>query len=166
MHIEEINLTKDNLIKMKQIDDTFYKKDNITLEWSLERYNDIHKGLLLFNQDKVVGYMAAVPIKKELYDTIVNGVITNDLQINPNMFVDESDYYYIVSCVILKEYRGKGYGTKMLKLILENKEKNYCTLTISEDGYNLVKSHMDLKTKVYKNIYAFEKVSMKINNLV
>lgn len=166
MHIEEINLTKDNLIKIKQIDDTFYKKDNITLEWLLERYKDTHKGLLLFNQDKVVGYIVAVPIKKELYDTIVNGVITNDLQVNPNMFVDESDYYYIVSCVILKEYRGKGYGNKMLKLILENKEKNYCALTISEDGYNLVKNHMDLRTKVCKNIYVFEKALIKINREV
>lgn len=157
MHIEEINLTKENLIKIKQIDDTFYKKDNITLEWSLERYKGTHKGLVLLDQDKVVGYVVAVPIKKELYDTIVNGVIINDLQINPNMFITESNYYYIVSSVILKEYRGKRYGTKMLKRILENKEKNYCVLTISEDGYNLVKNHMILKTHVYKEIYAFER---------
>ena len=161
MHIEEINLTKENLIKIKEIDDTFYDKDNISIEWLFERYKDTYKGLVLCDKEKIVGYITAVPIKKELYDTIINGVIVNDLQINPNMFVDESNYYYIVSIVIKKEYRGKGFGSKMLKLILENKNKNYCVLTISDDGYNLIKKYMNLKTKVYKNIYVFERPSYK-----
>lgn len=39
MHIEEVKLTKENLIKIKEIDNTFYTKESINLDWYLERYN-------------------------------------------------------------------------------------------------------------------------------
>ena len=29
MHIEEVKLTKENLIKIKEIDNTFYTKENV-----------------------------------------------------------------------------------------------------------------------------------------
>ena len=118
MHIEEVKLTKENLIKIKEIDNTFYTKENISLDWYLERYTEKHSVILLLDKDEIVGYIISVPIKKELYDTIINGVIINDLQINPQMFIDESEYYYIVSCVILEKYRFKGYASKMLEKIL------------------------------------------------
>ena len=43
MHIEEVKLTKKNLIKIKEIDNTFYTKENISLDWYLERYNNIYE---------------------------------------------------------------------------------------------------------------------------
>ena len=92
MHIEEVKLTKENLIKIKEIDNTFYTKESINLDWYLERYNKNHSAILLLDGDKVVGYIISVPIKKELYDTIINGVIINDLQINPQMFINKSEY--------------------------------------------------------------------------
>ena len=75
MHIEEVKLTKENLIKIKEIDNTFYTKENISLDWYLERYTEKHSAILLLDKDEIVGYIISVPIKKELYDTIINGVI-------------------------------------------------------------------------------------------
>ncbi|GEM_PF-2473807 len=160
MHIEEVKLTKENLIKIKEIDNTFYTKESINLDWYLERYNKNHSAILLLDGDKVVGYIISVPIKKELYDTIINGVIINDLQINPQMFINKSEYYYIVSCVILEKYRSKGYASKMLEKIL-NKEKKYCTLTITTSGYHLVERYMNFKVNVYKDINVFTRDNIK-----
>ena len=61
-----------------------------------------------------MGYLISVPIKQALYEALINGVFINDLYINPQMFIEKSHYNYIVSCVILKEYRNKGYGTLMM----------------------------------------------------
>lgn len=160
MHIEEVKLTKENLIKIKEIDNTFYTKENISLDWYLERYTEKHSAILLLDKDEIVGYIISVPIKKELYDTIMNGVIINDLQINPQMFIDESEYYYIVSCVILEKYRFKSYASKMLEKIL-NKEKKYCALTITTSGYHLVEKYMNFKVNVYKDINVFTRDNIK-----
>ena len=43
MKIEEVNLTKDNLIKIEEIDNTFYKNDITGIDWYLQRYNENHK---------------------------------------------------------------------------------------------------------------------------
>ena len=69
MKIEKIYLTKDNIIKIKEIDDTFYEGNNLNdLDWYLERYNDKHFAyVLLDDNDNYVGYIIAIPIKKVLY---------------------------------------------------------------------------------------------------
>jgi len=155
IRIENVNLTKDNLIKIKQIDNLFYKEDILTLDWYLERYNENHNGILLLDNNECVGYLVAIPIKKELYKTITNGVLVNDLYINPNMIVNKSKYYYIVSSVILDDYRHKGYGKEMMKELLKSKKGIYCALTITEDGYNLAKKFMKLKLKINNNTNVF-----------
>jgi len=45
--IEKVNLTEENLLKIKKIDDSFYKEDLLTFEWYIERYNKNHNGFLL-----------------------------------------------------------------------------------------------------------------------
>lgn len=163
MEIKKVNLTKGNLLKIKDIDDLFYKNAIPGIDWYLERYNNNHTAFFLLDEsENICGYMVAVPVKKELYNTIINGVITNDLYINPQMYVKESKYYYIVSSVILEEYRGKGYGSKLMeKLLQEINDKTYCALTISTDGYNLAKKYMNIKLKINENIFIFEKKPSK-----
>lgn len=157
MKFEEANLTKENLIKIEEIDNTFYKNDITGIDWYLQRYNENHKAILLFDNDKVVGYCVYVPIKKELYEALVNGVLINDVNINPKMYVNKSEYNYVVSSVILKEYRGKGYATLMFKKLLKNKTGKFVALTISNDGYKLASKFMDFKLKISDEINVFVK---------
>ena len=157
MKIEEVNLTKENLIKIENIDNTFYKNDITGIDWYLQRYNKDHKAILLFDNDKCVGYCVFVPIKKELYEALVNGVLINDVNINPKMYINKSKYNYVVSSVILKEYRGKGYATLMIEKLLENITGKFVALTISSDGYKLASKFMNFKLKISDEVNVFVK---------
>jgi len=158
MELKTENLDKSTLAKIETIDNSFYTTAITGIGWYLERYSNKHKAILLYDDDNIcVGYLTSVPIKKVLYDALLNGVLTNDLHINPKMFIEKSDYNYIASSVILNEYRHKGYGKQMLdKLFSENSGK-YVALTVSKDGFNLVKDCMELKIQIDNNTYVFEK---------
>ena len=156
MRVEKVSLTKDNLLKIKSIDETFYKS-NLDINWYLERYTNKHNGYLLYDNNKVVGYIVSVPIKKELYDALVNGVLLNDININPDMFIEDSYYNYIVSIVILEEYRYQGMGNLLLEALLNNvKNGLYCALTISKEGSILANKYMNLKLKINDEVSVYE----------
>lgn len=159
MDILEIKLTKENLSIIKNIDETFYKDERFTLDWYQERYKDYHDGFLLKDENNCyVGYLVYVPVKKELYDMFVNGKLSDDVEIDSKLIIEKSDYIYIVSIVILEEYRRKGYGTKMLNRLFEiSKAKNFCSISVSKDGYNLLKKKLYVTKKVNDKVYAFEK---------
>lgn len=158
MKIEKIYLTKENLLKIEKIDDSFYKNAITGIDWYLERYNEKHYAYCLVDEEEIVGYIVSVPIKKELYDAIINGVLVNDLHINPAMYLNESKYNYIVSCVIKEEYRYKNYGKLLMEKVLDNLNNCYaCCLTISKDGYKLANKYMKLKMKLNDNVSVFEK---------
>ena len=158
MKIEKINLTKDNLLKIKEIDDLFYRDDSTTIEWYLERYTPNHIGYVLKDEnDNFCGYIVSVPVKKELYDAITNGVLVNDININPKMYIESSNYNYIVSFVLLEEYRHQGLGTKIIESISNSMAKGkYCALTISKEGNNIAKKFMNLKMQINDDISVYE----------
>ncbi|MBE6147225.1 MAG: GNAT family N-acetyltransferase [Firmicutes bacterium] len=158
MEVKKIFLTKENLLEIQKIDDNFYTNAITGIDWYLERYNKNHYAYCLFDDDKIVGYIVSVPIKKELYDTIVNGVLLNDLHINPQMFLNESNYNYIVSCVIKEEYRYKNYGKLLMETLLNDLKDSYaCCLTISKAGYKLANNYLKLKMKLNDEVSVFEK---------
>lgn len=163
MKIEKVNLTEENLLKIQDIDDLFYTNAITGINWYLKRYNEHHTAYVLVDKkDNFCGYVVAVPIKKELYDAIINGVITNDIHINPKMFVNKSKYYYLYSIVLLEKYRYRGWGTKLLnKLLEEIKDKKYCVLTVSKDGYNIMNKCMDIKIKIDDSIFVFVNKKVK-----
>lgn len=159
MKIEKIYLTKDNLTKIKNIDDLCYNEENKTdLNWYLERFTPNHIAYVILDENNnYIGYIIAVPIKKELYDAITNGVLINDLNINPAMFIASSKYNYIVSFVILEGYRHQGLGINLIKNIINIVEKGkYCALTISEDGEMIAKKFMHLKHQINDKTAVFE----------
>ena len=157
MQIEKIYLNKDNLIKIKQIDDEFFKEDITPLDWYIERYTSKHTGYIIKDNDKIIGYLVAVPIKKEAYNAIINGVIINDIHLNPDMFVEKSRYHYIIAFVLLDEYRHKGLGTSLIKSVIKHVEKGkYCTLTVSKEGASLSKKFMKLKQQLNDEVAVFE----------
>jgi ribosomal protein S18 acetylase RimI-like enzyme len=155
MKVEKLFLTKENLIKIKQIDDKFYI-DVPNIEWYLERYNENHYAYCLINKEEIIGYIVSVPIKKELYEAITNGVLINDLDINPKMFINESNYNYIISCVIKEEYRNQKYGEMLLsKVLIDLKESYACCMSITKGGYNLANKYMGLKMTLSDNVSIF-----------
>ena len=156
--VEKVKLTKENLLK---IDDEFYTNEIFGINWYTERYKEFHNGYLLINEkEETVGYIIVVPIKKELYDAITNGVLVNDIHINPNMFIEKSEYYYLSSFVLQKEYRHQNYGLLLIKKLAEDVKGNICCLAISEDGKNKASQYMDLKEKINDKVSAYE---IKIN---
>ena len=158
MKIEKVYLTKENLIKIEKIDQLVYKNAIPGIDWYLERYNSKHYAYCLIDKNEIVGYIVSVPIKKELYDAIVNGVLINDLHLNPGMYVTESDYNYIVSCVIKKEYRHKNYGKLLMETVLVDLNNCYaCCFVISNDGYKLANKYLKLKMKLSEDVSVFEK---------
>lgn len=157
MEIKKVFLTKENLLRIEKIDDEFYTNAITGIEWYLKRYNEKHYAYCLFDGDTIVGYIVSVPIKTGLYDAITNGVLLDDLHINPKMFLNESDYYYIVSCVLKEEYRYKNYGQNLMERLLEDLVgKKYCCLTISKEGYNLASKYMNLKMKLNEDVSVFQ----------
>lgn len=157
MKLEKIFLNKENLIKISEIDKEFYKDDTLNIEWYLERYNDKHYAYCLIDNDNIVGYIVSVPVKKELYDAIINGVLVNDFQINPDMFINESNYHYIISYLLKEEYRYKKYGHILLKAALKDLEdKQACCLTITKAGYSLASKYMKLEKKLNEEIAVFK----------
>ena len=158
MKLEKVYLTKENLLKIEKLDDLYYTDAITGIDWYLQRYNEHHNAYFLINdKSNVVGYILSVPIKKELYDAITSGVIVNDLYVNPKMYIDESTYHYIYSCVITKEYRHQKYGTMLMEKLLDDLKGNICCLTISKDGYKLANKYMDLKEIINESVSVFIK---------
>lgn len=156
MEVRRINLTKENLKKIKKIDDTFYKDDELTIEWYTERYNDKHQAIVLMDGDDVVGYVVPVPINKRFYRAIKDGIIVNDVYVNPKMMLNRSKYKYIISCVILDRYRHKGYGTLMIEELFKHAKGYYIALTITKDGYHTFSKYMRLVNTVNEDVHVFE----------
>lgn len=150
--IKKEKLTKDVLHKIKNIDDLFYTDIDLSTSWYLERYNEEHYGYLIYDDNNCFGYIVSVPIKKELWDALLNGVMTNDYYINPKMFINESDYNYIVSCNILKEYQCNGYGTMLMKELIKESKGYLCALTVTKEGFLLASKYLKLQNEINDNI--------------
>lgn len=144
--ITKESLTKETLIKIKKIDDLFY--NDIKIEWYLARYHNFNYGYLVYDEDKFVGYLIAVPITKALWQALTSGVLINDYDINPKMFIKNSKYYYIVSCNIKPNYRKSGLGSKLMTTLLSENKGRFVALTITEDGFKLANKYMILKSSL------------------
>lgn len=156
MKIVKSFLTSDVIDVIINIDKSYYN-DLYEEKWYKERYNRFHYAYVLMDEEKPVGYILSVPIRKQLYDAIKSGVLVNDYDVNPNMIVNESYYNYITSCVILDEYRNKGYGKNLLETLFQNGRGFYITLTTNNISYRLCRSYMNEMLKINNLMYVFEK---------
>ena len=155
MKIEKFKLTKDNLLKVINLDKTFYHDKELTESWYFERFKSSYEGIGLFDNDNLVGYLITSPINKELYDEIKSGKYDNDIKFDPKFYEVESEYYYINSILILEPYRNKGYGLQMIKRL--NPNKNYIAITVSKEGYYLAASYMNEVLKINDSTFIFTK---------
>ena len=81
--IKEVSMTKEVLNEIRAIDLEFYPNIG-PLAWYLARYKPWHHIFVATDEDRIVGYFAALPVRKELYDAVLNGVLVDDLGINPD----------------------------------------------------------------------------------
>ena len=153
MKIEKFNLTKENLLKIIELDKTFYHDKELTRKWYFERFKDNYEGIGLFDGTKLVGYLVASPIDKKLYDDIKKGKYDNDTKFDPKYFIDESDYYYFDSILILEEYRNHEYSLAMIEKL--DPKKNYVAITISKEGFLIASLYMKKILKINETTYVF-----------
>ena len=154
--IKKESMTDDIISKIMNIDKLFYK-ENYTFDWYKERYNENNIAFCLYDNDKMIGYAVSVGIEKELYEDFKNGKYDNDYDIDPKLFNCNSKYMYIASINILKEYRDKGLGLRLLDEVLNYYPYDMIAITVSQAGYNLATKRMTYIGNVNKDISIFER---------
>ena len=153
--IKEVSLTREILEEIRKIDLEFYPNIGL-IDWYLSRYKPWHSAFAAMDDEKMIGYFVAVPVRKELYDAILSGVLVDDLGVNPDMFVKESEYYYAVSIVIQKEYRGRNISRQMLDAYFSKyPDKKTCLLAVSKNGYRLAEHYFSLVKDLSENVGVF-----------
>lgn len=102
--------TKEIKNLIKKIDDGISYYTNVDVSW-YDRYSDNSYIYLLNDADKIVGYLYGAFITEKLYNSFINGEITNNYLINKEEFIESSDYIYLTSIVVKDKYRNKHYGS-------------------------------------------------------
>ena len=139
--IREVSLTKETLEEIRKIDLEFYPNIG-PIDWYLSRYKPWHSAFAAMDGGKMVGYFVTMPVRKELYDAILNGVLVDDLGINPEMYLKESKYYYAVSIVIQKAYRGRNISRQLLDAYFSRyPDRKTCLLAVSRSGCRLAEHY-------------------------
>ena len=153
--VKEVSLTRDTLEEIRKIDLEFYPNIG-SIDWYLSRYKPWHSAFAAMDDEKMIGYFVAVPVRKELYDAILNGVLVDDLGVNPHMVLKESEYYYAVSIVIQKAYRGRNISRQMLDMYFSRfPDKKTCLLAVSRDGYRLAEHYFSLVKEISEDVSVF-----------
>ena len=153
--VKEVSLTRETLEEIRKIDLEFYPNIG-SIDWYLSRYQPWHSAFAAMDDEKMVGYFVAVPVRKELYDAILDGVLVDDLGVNPNMFLKESEYYYAVSIVIQKAYRGRDLSRQMLDMYFsKHPDKKTCVLAVSRNGYRLAGHYFSLVKDLSEGVGVF-----------
>ena len=153
--IKEVSLTKEVLEEIRKIDLQFYPNIG-PIDWYLARYKPWHSAFVAMDEGKIVGYIASLPARKELYDAILNGVLIDDLGINPEMFLKESEYYYVGSILVKTEYRGRSISKQLLNAFIRKYgDRKICLIAVSKEGYRLAEHYFSLAKEISDGIGIF-----------
>ena len=155
IEIKEVSLTKDVLEQIREIDLQVYPNIGL-IDWYLARYKPWHSAFVAMDNGKIVGYVASLPARKELYDAILNGVLVDDLGINPDMFLKESEYCYVGSVVLKAAYRGRNISRQLLDAFAGRYgDKKVCLIAVSQAGYHLAEHYFSLAKELPGGIGIF-----------
>ena len=153
--VKEVSMTRETLEEIRKIDLEFYPNIG-SIDWYLSRYKPWHSAFVAMDDEQIIGYFVAMPVRKELYDTILYGVLVDDLGINPDMYLKESEYYYAVSIVIQEAYRGRNISKQLFDMYFSKyPDKKTCALAVSRDGYRLAGHYFSLVKNISENVAAF-----------
>ena len=146
--VDKVKFTKDIKKIIKALDDEIDCYTNVDISW-YDRYSDDSYIYLLKDDDEVVGYVYGAGITEKLYNSFLNGEITNDYLIDEKEYIKDSNYIYPASIVIKENYRGNKYTSLLCDSFLkDNKDKKMVILTVSDAGYHLAKKYF----KFYKKL--------------
>ena len=153
--IKEVSLTREVLEEIRAMDVCFYPNIG-PIDWYLARYKPWHRIFAAMDEGSIIGYLAALPVRKELYDAVLNGVLVDDLGINPDMYLQESPYYYAGSILIKETYRGQNISRQLLDAyIAKYQDKKTCLIAVSRSGYRLAEHYFSLVKDLSENIGVF-----------
>ena len=108
------------------------------------------------DKGSIIGYLAALPVRKELYDTVLNEVLVDDLGINPDMYLKDSPYYYAGSILIKEAYRGRNISRQLLDAYIgKHRDKKTCLIAVSKGGYRLAEHYFSLVKDLSENVGVF-----------
>jgi len=89
-------------------------------------------------------------------DAIVNGVLVDDLGVSPDMYLKESEYWYAVSVVVRKEYRGRNIGRRLFDAYFSKyPDQKICALAVSRSGRRLAAHYFSLEKELPGNVAVF-----------
>ena len=148
-------MTKEILREIRRVDMSAYDVVN-DLGWYLQRYHPWHSAFAAMDDGRIVGYLAAFPIQKALYDALTGGVLMDDAGISPHMFLKDSEYIYFCSIAIEPSYRGNSISRRMVEMLLEKyRGKKLCLITVSSKGRRLAEGYFQHKLKVMESVDVF-----------
>ena len=153
--VKEVSLTRETLEEIRKIDLEFYPNIG-QIDWYLSRYKPWHSAFAAMDGERMIGYFAVMPVREELYDAVLNGVLVDDLGVNPDMYLKESEYYYAVSIVIREAYRGRNLSRQMLDAYFSrHPDKKTCLLAVSRGGRRLAEHYFTLVKELSENVSVF-----------
>lgn len=118
---------------MRIEEDVYAEKDRGQYEHIKKRF-DKNKEMfvLLYDNDKIIGYLCYFPISQELHDNIigVKKFYDDNIKAKDVISFGKENYIYLISIALFKKYHGKGLGKKMMdaffcKLREKNKENKH-----------------------------------------
>ena len=155
IEIKEVSMTKEVLEIVREIDLQFYPNIG-SIDWYLARYKPWHTSFVAIDAGEIVGYLTSLPARKELYDAILSGVLIDDIGINPDMFLKESEYRYVESIVIRTEYRGRNISEQLFDAYFDRYgDKKACAIAVNTEGYHLMEHYFSLAKELSGGVGIF-----------
>lgn len=166
---DEIEIRKeymtDEIIKDVMKLDVLVYGEEYTYEWYKKTYKETDEIICLYDEDKLIGYVMVIPITKSYYDEFKEGKYSTDINLDRNRFSDTYEYSYISSINILEEYRGFGYGGKLLNEAFNNYKGNIIAIAVTKEGHKLSSKYMTFIKSVNEEESVFEKINKEFTLL-
>ena len=157
-NLSECGIGKETLVKILQRLENENKIENHTVNGFFKRYkiNNFEKCNNIWNMDKNIDH------KNKIYNDLVSGNRKTFVYVKDNEYIAEAslvfnkadeDYtipnvrIYLSRVIVKKDFRGKGYGKKLMNYIIDYaKNNNYkeMSLRVDLDNYIAFKLYVDL----------------------
>lgn len=148
------NTPSDIIYDIMDIEKDVYKENERGQFDCIEKRFDKNKEMfvLLYDSNKIIGYLCFFPITKSLHDRILHNDNFYDDNIEAEDVVpyETKNYIYFISIALYKKYHGLGLGTKMMDAFMKklrekeqsgHKIKDILASTVSEQGEAITKKY-------------------------
>lgn len=149
-------ITGSLLTEIKELNKEFY--GNAVLEWYIDPKVSDAKCIYYRNTEgKIKGYALVTCISEPYYNALVNGDSIDKINIDYDLYVKQSDYWYLNSIVVAKENRQEGIGTQIMEELMKIPFKHLCAFTVSEGGKALLSKYLNVVCQISATCFILEK---------